>query len=254
MTRSEKFLTRIGLHADTKTEYTYDFLKLIQFQSVLSIPYENLDILAGKPISLNYEDIFEKIIERQRGGFCFELNALLSRFFKDAGFEVKDCLARYLRRETSIPVRRHRVLCVTCGETSYLSDIGVGQAAPRYPLEIVEDVVQYQFGEQYKFEKDDTLGWVLYDYRNGEWRKYLAFTEEPQLEVDFIQPSFYCEKHPDSIFNKTAMVAIKTPDGRKTINNRDYKEFIGNELAVCEEKMSDERFYERLGKDFHIKL
>ena len=253
MTKTEKFLKRIGLNPCTKIEHTYDFLKLIQYNSVITIPYENLDIINGKAISLDADDIFEKIVEQGRGGFCFELNALLSWFLKEVGFEVKDYLARYLRRETTIPVRRHRILAVKCTEGEYMCDIGVGQIAPKYPVKIVEDILQTQLDEQYKFEKDACLGWVLNDFSKGEWRKFIAFTEENQLEVDFIQPSFYCEKHPESIFNKTVMTAIKTPTGRKTINDREYKEFTGTNVSYIEENISDERLKELLEKEFFIK-
>ena len=118
---------------------------------------------------------------------------------------------------------------------------------------IVEDILQTQLDEQYKFEKDACLGWVLNDFSKGEWRKFIAFTEENQLEVDFIQPSFYCEKHPESIFNKTVMTAIKTPTGRKTINDREYKEFTGTNVSYIEENISDERLKELLEKEFFIK-
>ena len=253
MTKVEKFLKRIGLRPDTKIEHTYDFLKLIQYNCVLTIPYENLDILRGKAISLAPDDIFEKIVEQGRGGFCFELNALLSWFFKEVGFEVKDYFARYLRGETALPMRRHRILVVKCAEGEYMCDIGVGQIAPKYPLLLAEGLVQSQFDEQYKFERDAFLGWVLYDLSAGKWREYIAFTEEAQLEVDFVQPTFYCEKHPQSVFNKAYMITIKTPTGRKTIDDRVYKEFTGEALSYIEENLSDARRNALLEKEFYLK-
>ena len=81
---------------------------------------------------------------------------------------------------------------------------------------------------------------------------YYAFTEEIQLEIDFIQPSFYCEKHPDSPFHRAEMVAIKTPVGRKAINGRDFKVFEGDTLTYLEEGVSDERLYDILRTEFLI--
>ena len=246
---------RLGLPEDTEVSLTYDFLCELQRRWVLSVPYENLDILSGIPISLDPEQLYGKLILRRRGGYCFESNCLLSHILKQLGFRVKDYLARFLRGESGIPVRRHRVLAVTAEGATYICDVGVGQIAPRCPVKLEEGIVQEQCGEKYRFLRHATLGWVLEEYhaRDG-WRALFAFTEEEQLEIDFIQPSFYCEHHPDSPFNKSVMVAIKTPDGRKTVSGREYKVFRGSELLSLEENLSDARLSEILKTEFGISL
>ena len=97
-----------------------------------------------------------------------------------------------------------------------------------------EGLVQEQFGENYKLEREEFLGWVFWDLYKGQWRKFYSFTEEPQLLVDFIAPNFYCEKHPDSPFNKDEMFAVKTAEGRKTLDGHIYKEFKNGEVTVKE--------------------
>ena len=254
MTKIQKFLHRIGMNPDTKPEATYNFLKEVQYNAVISIAYENLDILDKIPLKLDADSLFEKIVEKGRGGYCFEVNGLLSWFFKECGFDVTDYFARFLRGESEIPMRRHRVLSVKCSDGDYFCDIGIGQIAPKYPILMKEGLVQEQFGESYKFEKDENLGWVLYDLHKGEWREFISFTTDKIYEIDFVQPSVYCELHPDSVFNKTPMIAIKTPDGRKTIDDRTYKIFVADELKYIEENVSDNRFKELLKEEFKIKI
>ena len=94
--------------------------------------------------------------------------------------------------------------------------------------------MQEQFGETYKLEKEEFLGWVLWDLYKGSWRKFYSFTEEPQLEVDYIAPNFYCEQHPDSPFNKKEMFAVKTLEGRKTLDGNLYKEFCNGAVTAKE--------------------
>lgn len=253
MTEIQKFLQRIGLDENTEIACNYDFLCRVQYGAVTTISYENLDLVDKKPLSLKAEDIFEKIVTKGRGGYCFELNGLLSWFFKKCGFEVNDYFARFLRGEENIPMRRHRILTVKCDDVLYMCDIGVGQIAPRYPLKLVENEVQTQFGETYRFVKDEMLGFVLQDLHNGEWRNYISFTLDKQVEADFVPTSYYCETHADSNLNKTAIVSIKTPDGRKTIYDREYKVFRGNEIVLIEENITDERFFELLEKEFNIR-
>lgn len=250
MNRIENFLKRIEL--DAEVELNLDFLGKVQSHAVTAIAYENLDILEGKAIKLDADSLYNKIVTRGRGGYCFELNGLLAAMLREMGFNVSERFSRYLRGENDVPMRRHRVVAVTMDDGDYMVDIGVGQIAPRFPLKIEEGLVQEQNGETYKFMKDENHGWVLWDLHKGQWREYIAFNDDKTYDVDFEQPSFYCEKHPDSVFNKEPMIAIKTEKGRKTIDGRVYKEFVVEELVHIEENISDERMAELLEKDFKL--
>lgn len=43
-----------------------------------AVPFENLDVQAGKIVSLVPEEIVEKIIDRNRGGYCYEVNGIFA--------------------------------------------------------------------------------------------------------------------------------------------------------------------------------
>lgn len=252
MTKLEKFFMRIGMEPDTEIEFTTEFLGRVQTNSVLHIAYENLDILDHKPIILTPDAMYEKIVLRGRGGYCFELNGFLTAMLREMGFTVTERFARYLRGESEVPMRRHRVCVVTLEDGDYMLDIGVGQIAPRLPLKIEEGLIQEQNGETYKFLRDAEHGWVLWDMYHGDWQEYICFTDDKAINVDFVQPSFFCEAHPDSVFNKEPMIAIKTEDGRRTIDGRVYKEFIGEELVCIEEDISDARMADLLENTFML--
>lgn len=55
------------------------------------IPFENMDVMKKRTISLAVEDLFDKIIRRKRGGYCFELNSLFCHLLKALGFEAHGC-------------------------------------------------------------------------------------------------------------------------------------------------------------------
>ncbi|MBE5762540.1 MAG: arylamine N-acetyltransferase [Clostridiales bacterium] len=247
-----RFFERIGLDKDTKVEKTVAFLGLLQSSCIKNIAYENIDILSGKPLSLDPLSLFEKIVINRRGGYCFELNGFLKHVLLALGFDASDRFARFLRGEEDIPMRRHRVVVVKLYGEEYLCDIGVGQYMPRYPLKIEEGIVQEQNGEEYRFERDNTHGWVLMEKHKGQWRKLICFIEYPAFDIDFVQPSFFCEKHPDSVFNKSPMIAIKTDGGRKAINGSEYKVFFGDELIHIEENITNERYTELLKNEFKL--
>jgi len=230
----EAFLERIGLEAHAHARPDSEFLRKLQFAHCTTVPYENLNILRGIPTSIDPAALFEKIVLRRMGGLCFELNGAFGALLRGLGYDVTDVAARFLRDETTIPMRRHRVLLVRTDCGRMVCDVGIGQSCPREPVKLQEGLEQTQFGENYKFRKDSFLGWVLMDFRKGVWRDLYSFTEEPQLTVDFIAPNFYCERHPDSPFNKKEMFSLKTPEGRITLDGNVYKEFKSTGVTVHE--------------------
>ena len=245
------YLERIGMRPEN-VSHTYEFLKALQQNHICSVPYENLDILNDKPIELSGEALFEKIVTKHRGGYCFELNGAVAHLLCELGFATKCYFARFLKGEAEIPVRRHRVVVTECQGKRYVVEVGIGIEAPRAPLALEEGTLQECSNGIFKFSRDAFLGWVLQEKVGENWEPYYSFTEEEQLDIDFIQPSFYCEKHPASPFNKSPMVAIRTPNGRRAINDHDYKVFENGELIHIEENITDARLYEILKADFGI--
>ena len=230
----KKYFERIGLELPETVVPDSALLRKLHFAHCCTVPYENYDMMRGIPTSLEEDGLFQKIVEEGKGGICFELNGSFGYLLSALGYKVTDYAARYLRGESTIPMRRHRVMKVEATDGVWLCDVGIGEVAQREPIALVEGLVQEQFGETYKLEKEEGLGWVLWDLHKGQWRKFYSFTEEVQRQVDFIALNFYCEKHPDSPFNKDEMFAVKTAEGRKTLDGHIYKEFKNGEVFVKE--------------------
>lgn len=228
------YFHRIGLELPEDLTPNSALLRRLHLAHCTTVPYENLDMIRGIPTSLEEDALFHKIVEEGRGGLCFELNGSFGNLLRALGYQVTDYAARYLRGESTLPMRRHRVLKVEATDGAWLCDVGIGEVCQREPVRLEEGLVQEQFGETYKLEKDEFLGWVLWDLYKGSWRKFYSFTEEPQLEVDYIAPNFYCEQHPDSPFNKKEMFAVKTLEGRKTLDGNLYKEFCNGSVTAKE--------------------
>ena len=228
------YFHRIGLELPEDLTPNSALLRQLHLAHCTTVPYENLDMIRGIPTSLEEDALFHKIVEEGRGGLCFELNGSFGNLLRALGYQVTDFAARYLRGESTPPMRRHRVLKVEATDGTWLCDVGIGEVCQREPVRLEEGLVQEQFGETYKLEKEEFLGWVLWDLYKGSWRKFYSFTEEPQLEVDYIAPNFYCEQHPDSPFNKKEMFAVKTLEGRKTLDGNLYKEFCNGEVTAKE--------------------
>lgn len=244
------YLSRIGYDGPVDTSAAV--LSRLQECHLHTVPYENLDILNHVPLSLEVPDLFQKIVVRRRGGYCFELNELFGWLLREMGFTVTDYFARFWRDEPDPPpMRRHHVLQVEAEGELYLCDVGVGGIVPRRPVKLVENLVHQQGDEYYRLERDSYFGWVLCERKGGEWSRIYSFTEEPQFPKDYIMASYWCENSPDSIFTRSAMAAIRTAAGRITLAGDEFRIFTDEGVQVFAPRTEDE-YHKALGTYFGI--
>ena len=101
------YLARVGYKG--QLEPTLETLKALQFAHVSAIPFENLDIVLGKTISLDLPHLEAKLVKARRGGYCFEQNALFAAVLESLGFEVVRLAARVRFGATAIRPRTAHV-------------------------------------------------------------------------------------------------------------------------------------------------
>ncbi|MEO8210367.1 MAG: arylamine N-acetyltransferase, partial [bacterium] len=104
---------------------TLDFLNQLHFAHLINIPYENFDIINKIPFSLDEEDLFEKIISNNRGGYCYELIILFKRLLTELGYKADLLSARIFHKPdgTLGPEYDHSILIVAL-ECKWLTDVG----------------------------------------------------------------------------------------------------------------------------------
>ncbi len=228
----EKYFQRIKY--TRSAEKTLENLSALQKGHLFNIPYETIDQMNGVPLSLEPQAVYNKIILGNRGGYCFETQGLLCYLLRSLGYDVVQYAGRFMNEPGVIQMRRHRILIVTLDKKRYLCDVGMRAETSRVPLELTEGLVQTDGVGQYRFEKDTFYGWVLMQkLPDKEWKPLYAFTEEVQIDDDFVMPSFYCEKHPDSPFNKILKIAIYTEDSNLNIVDNEYKVY---RMGKCTEE------------------
>ncbi len=246
----EAYLDRIGYKGPL--DGSLDMLTALQERHLHTVPYENLDIIDGVPLSLEPNDLYHKIVVRKRGGYCFELNALFGWLLSSLHFEVTNLFARFWRDETELPPkRRHHVLKVTIQNVSYLVDVGVGGIVPRKPIKLEEGYEELQEDELYKIDKDDYFGWLLCEQKRGDWSRIYSFTDEPQLPKDYAMASYWCEHASDSIFTKLQIAAIRTKEGRYSLADREFRIFTADGVETFT-PATDEEFHQALKFYFGI--
>jgi len=236
------YLDRIGCDF---TRPDRENLARLQNAHLFSVPYENLDILKNIPIKLDEASLFDKIVTRRRGGYCFEVNNLFGILLRALGYEVKDLAARYLRGEEGVPMRRHHVLKVSCEDGVYLCDVGVGEPLPMEPVPyLTKEPFTDSFGGVYFFREDEFLGYVLCEEYKGGTRDVISFAEENWVNADYATISFWCERSPDSFFNKDIILAIRQrPNARITLSGHTmhtFKDGSFEERVLTDEELDKE--------------
>lgn len=255
----EKYLERIGFAGEIKNDYAT--LAALQKAHLTSVPYENLDIYFGTSFGLSYEEEYDKIVMRRRGGYCFELNGLFGWLLRKLGFKTEEYFGRWLKGEVlAVPMRRHRIIRVFLEEGEFIADVGVGQRCPLTPLEYVFDKIQIRESTRYRIVKNGIYSTVQIEL-DGNFIDFYAFDEAPQENIDFAYPHFYCSNHPDSVFRKKIMAHRFTEYGRNSIG-MDVNPSTGQSMPVlsvgqkdgssiqswiCSQKMLDEVLKEYFG-------
>lgn len=181
-----------------------------------SVPYETLDLWRRRRTTLATEAIYDKIVTRHRGGYCFELNGLFAWLLRTLGYNVREYFGRWLMgEEMSVPKRRHRVVCVALPTgPNKIVDVGIGMPFVLSPLDFVFDVPQPSDGKVYRIVRDPVLTCVVQaQKRDGTWSNLFSFDTAPQLPVDFAYAHWWCETHPESLFRQKVWVFLPQSDG-----------------------------------------
>ena len=230
----DAYLARIGI-AEAK-EPTPVFLDELIYAHQHSVPFDNLDVCEREIVpSLGIADLFDKVVVRKRGGYCFELNALFGALLKALGFTVQPCMARVLLRPIPYPLISHRANIVTIEGKRYLADVGFGGPQATFAPLIEDGASRTEEGQTFTLHREGHSWWeVGYQGTKEEERRVLRICTLAVGEEDFIPLSFFQAVNPQSVFRANRMVNIKTADGALDLRNSTYTVFAGAEKTVTE--------------------
>jgi N-hydroxyarylamine O-acetyltransferase len=187
------------------------------------VPFENLDIHLGRPIVLDEQRLFEKIVTQRRGGFCYELNGLFAALLRALGFHVTYLSARDAHADGGYgPEFDHLALLVPAPQAidgppiDWLVDVGWGDTFC-VPLCIDERALQFDGQRHYRLEPlaDDLLVWQ--QHHDGTCERNYRVSLVPRQYTDFAAMCHYHQTSPDSLFTRQRLCTLATPTGRVTL-------------------------------------
>ena len=212
------------------------------------IAFENLDVMLGRGIDLAAPAVFAKLVDRGRGGYCFEHNRLFAAMLEKAGFSCRLLLARVLLGDPpALPPLTHCLVLAEIEGASWIADTGFGGAyAPPLPL---RDGAEAHSGDgaRHRLRRLDAADaaqgeWLLErlgpveatDGRGagGGWQKQFAFDLRQVAYADCEIGNHWTSTHPAARFTNHHVVSLCLPDGFASMVDRELSVFrAGSEPA-----------------------
>jgi len=240
----DRYLQRIGLDPSTVTSLDRETLARLQHAHVEAVPFENLSI-GGDPwdrrdgagVSLATGDLEAKIVDRERGGFCYELNGAFVALLDELGFEATRNAGRIVGDGGIELPANHLVPTVELDRT-YIADVGMGSPKIRRPVPLDGTAVEGDAGTVWRVtanERPDV------DYtvqcRSAEadtWTDRYVFTQEPRAMDYFTATCDYLTTAPESTFTGSTVATIATESGHVKLTGRELHRVEDGDETVRE--------------------
>ena len=233
---------------------TEEGLRSLHRQQLFTIPFENFDVLLGRPINLDPGSLCDKLIRRPRGGYCFELNGLFLHALQSFGFAARPLLARVHLSGSSVIGRGHQVSLVTIDDREWLADVGFGGANMREPIPLEIDRLNHCNGQYLRLVKAEPYGTMLQVLTSEEkWLNLYSFDREYVGPGDIKYGNYYTSTHPDSIFTQNRIASMATSQGRVSLNNLSLR-LVQDDCERVLEISDDHRYLDSLKTHFGIEL
>lgn len=225
----ERYLQRIG-YAGGVTPSVQN-LERLMLAHLTHVPFETVDLhRTGQLPSLEVSDLYERVVERRRGGYCFQLNKLFQELLISLGYDARAAVARSTDTPGRVDPLNHRGLIVRMQGEDWCADVGYGGPMPGGPLLLTPGEHEVR-GSRFIVEGPDE-GWWIVDRvdSKGDRQGLLELSTFRVNEEDFDPLNLFCAS-PGSEFRDQEMANLRTDegsisltDGRLVIRSGDQKE------------------------------
>lgn len=230
---ADAYLDRIGLVPDEAAPPTLATLERLQRAHVTTVPFETLAITghphregAGHGVTLALPALYEKLVERRRGGFCYELNGAFTWLLRELGFDANRVAARVISDGDRTPPANHHAIVVAL-DRRYLVDVGLGTPKLRRPIPLDGTPVTDAGTEWRVAAADRPDADFLVQYREDDgWRSRYDFTDTLRELAYFEATCDYLQTAPESPFTGEPTVNVATERGYKRLSPDSFSETV----------------------------
>ena len=246
----EKYLRRIGIEKNNLSA-NVENLKLLQKQHLVYVPFENLDIHWKRPIVLDAERFYKKIVSEKRGGFCYELNGLFYELLNEIGFTSKIISARVFNGKDFGAEYDHLAVLTKIGAEEFLTDVGFGDFTAE-PLKFVLDIEQKDENGTFLIRKHTDEYFEVVKKDGETWASEYIFKDLARDLAEFSEMCNFHQTSPESHFTHNKICSLMTENGRKSLTDKKFIETKRGEKSETEIN-SEAEFNAFLLREFGIK-
>ncbi len=235
----QKYLERLGLDPSAEWPLTAETLGIIQEAHQSTVPFEIIDSMTGTHIELDAEALFQKLIIRRRGGFCYEVNQLLALFLEDLGFTVErlagwvpSCKGRF----------DHFFLRVMAEGEPWMVDVGFRNGS-LLPLRFEEGLVQDGVKADYRIDAataeeagtdgfGDQSFWLMRKPKGtDEWLKAFRYDMTVFQLEDYVERCVDFAEGGWSPFQRRPSCSLETRNGEVYLNDAIFVDVVDGQLV-----------------------
>ncbi|MGA2548646.1 MAG: arylamine N-acetyltransferase [Burkholderiaceae bacterium] len=248
----KRYFDRVGYAGEKNT--TVQTLVALHEAHAGAIPFENIDVLRGLPVSVRLSDVEAKLVGAERGGYCFEQATLFRAVLEALGFRARIQLARVRWADGRKLPRSHMVLCVETDEGPYLADVGFGGRGLLHPIPFaVQNEHSSADGCRYRLAIEEAGDWVLEGDIGRGFEPHYGIARSEATPEDIEMANFYVSTSPQSIFRSTLVVQRLRRQRRALLVNRSLS-IRANGQTTLSELSSDGELREVLADEFGLRL
>jgi len=257
----EAYLNRIKYDGPADLKPNLESLCRLQMCHACTIPFENLDVILGVPIELDLVHVQHKLINANRGGYCFEQNSLMIAVLQELGYELEALSGRVRvgrTREMMAP-RTHLFAKVMLDGDPWLVDVGIGGATPTEPLRFDTDQPQQTLHDTRRIiQGEDAHGlprWFHQILMDETWHDVCEFTGEHMPMIDREVGNWWTSTNPESKFRQNIMAAMAATDGsRHSLSTTKYVHRSAGEVLEQIDITTSKQMVSVLADRFGIEL
>lgn len=244
----DAYLERIKYHGDVSA--SLETVCAVMEHHLRAIPFENIDVQLGLPVSYDLDDIVKKLVNNARGGYCYEQNGLFAQFLEylEIPYHFVGC------RPMFYPERRprtHMAIVANINDEQWLCDLGFGALGAASPLNIDDLETEHQQGSDVFRIRLGEKGYRIVEAQvGGEWQRQYGFNLSEFEWLDFMPANYFNSTHPNSFFVQNLVLLIKTENGRKSLFGTTYK--VLENAVFSEEQVDTNNMSDVLVEEFFI--
>lgn len=246
---AKAYLADLELTASADVE----FLRDLQSKHIARYSFNSLAVVLGQDISLEVEAIFSKIVEKQRGGYCFEHNKLVLTVLEELGFDVRLLMAKVIYNRDVDVARTHRITLLNLDGDDYIVDAGFGHFGARYPVKLELGLEQDQGDAIYRIVQDSDDNYCYQVFKDEAFFTLYTFNLHRYSEAECLPAHFYSHKSPDAAFVNNMVVCRKFYNDILSLRNGELFR-ISNTETVTTVITNAKQLHQILTESFELDL